>query len=1042
MPREVAVKVLPEELASDPERLRRFEREARAASALSHPNIVTIYEVAQADQTSFIAMELVEGKTLRELAAGAALPFRKILSLAPQIAEGLARAHSAGIVHRDLKPENVMVTADGIVKILDFGLAKLTHPQTDSGQTVPGSTVSAATRPGIAMGTVSYMSPEQASGHPVDYRSDQFSLGSMLYEMATGKPAFRRPTTAQTLASIIEDEPDPIGNLAPKAPAPLRWVIERCLAKDARDRYASTEDLARELAGLRDHVSDLSAGSGVAVEPALRRPSRRAVLACSAIVAGLAGMYVLGQRVQLAHTSSPRFRQLTFRGAGIGTARFAPDGQTIVFTSQTEGRPPELLSMRLDGPEVRPLGLPPAQILSISSSGEMAILLLRPFALYPRIGHMAFEQFVYRDPSLFDGTLAEAALAGGAPSELLENVMFADWAPNGTDLAVVRSSGNGRRLEFPIGNPIYSKEETFMNHPRVSSSPRGVAFKDWGEVLLKDSREAVRRLGPGTGFEIAWSEKTGEIWYNVAAQQTEIRAVTPGGRDRLVATLPGDFILYDIATDGRVLLGRLVETTEILGSFPSEPRERNLSYFDMSVANALSATGDTLLFGDVFRPEWASSPSGSYLRKTDGSPPKRLRDGVGLALSPDGRFILRNFVALEQPIDRFILMPTGPGETKKVSWGRIAFDWIDGHAGFFPDGKRVFFAGVEANRDRRVWVQDIETGGPRAADAARRYATRAARQRAFRLRARAGLFWRLYPTDEMGEPQRVVGILPGEEPFGSTPDGKWLYVRGPDELRPGESLMVTRVYRLDPWTGHRELWKEIPPANPRTGGGDLDDPLLRGRKDLRLDPHSVLDGARARGGFEVGAPRLTMGDSSHSRISSTPPASARLGACDAEMPDQSPAPRAAGRLVAVREQPPRVRRDDRAGVREDGVCRVCVVLPDQGDVRRAVEDRDATGHDDLEGSLTVVAHRPRSGVGLRGDRAAETDRLLPGDGSVFVERDRPRAGDGKSAGCSNPRSGRDVSERPGHAAVGAAVVVAVGQRGGRDGQGKGGERMR
>ncbi len=245
--REVAVKVLPEELASDPERLRRFEREARAASALSHPNIVTIYEVAQADQTSFIAMELVEGKTLRELAAGAALPFRKILSIAPQIAEGLAKAHSAGIVHRDLKPENVMVTGDGIVKILDFGLAKLTHPQTDSGQTVPGSTVSAATRPGIALGTVSYMSPEQASGHPVDYRSDQFSLGSMLYEMAAGKPAFKRPTTAQTLASIIEDEPEPIGSAAPKTPAPLRWVIERCLSKEPKGRYASTEDLAREL---------------------------------------------------------------------------------------------------------------------------------------------------------------------------------------------------------------------------------------------------------------------------------------------------------------------------------------------------------------------------------------------------------------------------------------------------------------------------------------------------------------------------------------------------------------------------------------------------------------------------------------------------------------------------------------------------------------------------------------------------------------------------------------------------------------------------
>jgi len=201
--RDVAIKVLPADLAADPERLKRFEREARAASALSHPNIVTIYEVGRAEATSFIAMELVEGRTVRGLLAEG-VPLRRLLGIASQVAEGLTRAHEAGIVHRDLKPENVMVTKEGLVKILDFGLAKLTYPEQGSGQTASAMTVSAATRPGIALGTAAYMSPEQASGHPVDFRSDQFALGSMLYEMATGGPAFKRATMAQTMAAIID----------------------------------------------------------------------------------------------------------------------------------------------------------------------------------------------------------------------------------------------------------------------------------------------------------------------------------------------------------------------------------------------------------------------------------------------------------------------------------------------------------------------------------------------------------------------------------------------------------------------------------------------------------------------------------------------------------------------------------------------------------------------------------------------------------------------------------------------------------------------
>jgi serine/threonine protein kinase len=257
--RDVALKVLPEEVASDSSRLHRFEKEARSASALNHPNIVTVYEIGSEGPVSYIAMELVEGKTLRELLFAGALPLRRLLQVGAQVAEGLARAHDAGIVHRDLKPENVMVTKDGLVKILDFGLAKLTQAGSgsDEASQLPTET---GTTPGAVMGTVGYMSPEQASAQPVDFRSDQFSFGSILYEMATGKRAFQKKTAVETLSAILNEEPEPVGTVSPQAPAPLRWIVERCLAKEPENRYAATRDLARDLATIRDRGSEAASG--------------------------------------------------------------------------------------------------------------------------------------------------------------------------------------------------------------------------------------------------------------------------------------------------------------------------------------------------------------------------------------------------------------------------------------------------------------------------------------------------------------------------------------------------------------------------------------------------------------------------------------------------------------------------------------------------------------------------------------------------------------------------------------------------------------
>ena len=330
--RDVAVKVLPEALAQDPARLSRFQQEARAASALNHPNIVTIHEIGRHGETAFIAMELVEGKTLRELTISGPMPVKRVLNVAAQVADGLAKAHSAGIVHRDLKPENVMVSKDGFVKILDFGLAKLVEPEPGEGSAMP-TVAPPETSPGTVMGTVGYMSPEQASGEDLDFRSDQFSLGSIVYEMTTGKKAFQRKTAAETMSAIIREEPEPVARLRPDLPLPVRWILERCLAKDREERYASTRDLARDLASVRDHISEVTSGA----ESMLAAPGkskRRTVPAAAALVLAAAAL-VAGALVSRALAAkappAPSFKRLTFRGLQLANARFSRDGQSIVY---------------------------------------------------------------------------------------------------------------------------------------------------------------------------------------------------------------------------------------------------------------------------------------------------------------------------------------------------------------------------------------------------------------------------------------------------------------------------------------------------------------------------------------------------------------------------------------------------------------------------------------------------------------------------------------------------------------------------------------
>jgi predicted ATPase len=356
--RVVAIKVLRGQDSPTKEHLDRFEREARSASALNHPNIITIYELGQVDSTHYIAMELVAGKTLRELINFGSMPMRKIIQIAAQVADGLAKAHEAGITHRDLKPENLVVSEDGVVKILDFGLAKLASRGEEPSQTT--TIVDSQTKPGAVMGTLEYMSPEQADGRSVDFRSDQFAFGLVLYEMVTGRRAFRKSTGSATLLAIIQENPVPIASLNSEAPAPLCWVVERCLAKEPEKRYASTRDLVQDIAAIYDRFAELQA-KPVGTHPSNLPTQRTAFVGRDKEVAS-AKELLLRHDVRLVTVTGP---------AGIGKTRLALE----VAREMAEYFPAGIFFVPLAGvgdPALLPVFL--AQALNIRATGGQAPL--------------------------------------------------------------------------------------------------------------------------------------------------------------------------------------------------------------------------------------------------------------------------------------------------------------------------------------------------------------------------------------------------------------------------------------------------------------------------------------------------------------------------------------------------------------------------------------------------------------------------------------------------------------------------------------------
>src|SRR5215472_15144185 len=368
--RDVAIKVLPASYSQDADRLRRFEQEAQAAGALNHPNITAVHDLGSHEGAPYIVTELLEGETLRTRLSGGAIPVRKAVDYSVQLAKGLAAAHEKGIVHRDLKPENIFLTNDGRVKILDFGLAKLTQPEGQlAGQTnLP--TAPANTEPGVVMGTLGYMSPEQVKGKPADQRSDIFSFGAILYEMLSGSRAFHRDSAAETMSAILREEPPDLSATNRNVQPGLERIVRHCLEKNPEERFYSARDIAFDLEAL-------SATSGVPAAASAAGVSKRRQLlpglVLAAIVAALAIGYLVGKGRGTG--APPRFRQLTFRRGTVWSARFGSDGKTILYSASWEGEPTAMFVCSPESPESRPLGIPGADVLAVSATGDMAVSL-------------------------------------------------------------------------------------------------------------------------------------------------------------------------------------------------------------------------------------------------------------------------------------------------------------------------------------------------------------------------------------------------------------------------------------------------------------------------------------------------------------------------------------------------------------------------------------------------------------------------------------------------------------------------------------------
>jgi eukaryotic-like serine/threonine-protein kinase len=779
--RDVALKLIRPASSNNPDHLRRFELEARAAAALNHPNIVAVYDVGFSEGSPYIVCELLEGKTLRTRLAAGALPVRLAVDYALQIVQGLIAAHDHRIVHRDLKPENLFVTTDGRVKILDFGVAKLQSTPEESGRSVEELTT--VTKSGAVVGTVAYMSPEQLRGKPVDHRSDLFSVGAILYEMLTGRRAFRGETEVDTITAVLREDPPETNLEQASVPVSFQQVVRHCLEKEPENRFQSARDLAFAL----ETLFEASGGRTTRI----RVPRRQATMVPWAVAGVLliATLLLLGKQWRQ-ETISPSYVRLTFEEGTLYSARFTPDFRTVVYGAAWDGKPLQLFSTVGDSLLSQPLNVPDANLLAISRTGELAVTL-----------HAAHQGAHLETEG---GTLARTPLAGGSPREVLEDVAWADWDPNGELAAVHRVQGRDR-IEYPIGHVLY-QSNGWISHLRFSPQADKIAFMDhpslWddrGSVFLIDLSGHLSVLTPEWKSEdgLAWSPDGREVWFTGAEKgiNRSLRGVTMSGQVRKILSLPAGMTLEDVAPDGRVLVSRDDERLA-LATAARDGKSVDLSWHDWNIAKDISRDGQSILFEDSS--EAAGAQYSIAIRKIDGTSPVRLGEGSAGGLSPDGKWAIS--ILTGKP-GRVTLVPIGAGQPRTIATPGLE-QIANGSAHFLADGKRISINASEPGHGVRCYLVDLGGGKPIPITPEGIPGGLVSPDGQSILASDAGGL-ALYPLG--GTPHLIPDLEPGFTPLQWSEDKKAFY-----GYRRGQ--VPTKVYKVDLATGKKTVIQELQPA--------------------------------------------------------------------------------------------------------------------------------------------------------------------------------------------------------------------------------------
>jgi len=759
---DVALKILPPAFAESADRLRRFELEARATGALTHPNLLTIFDIGTHGGLPFIVSELLEGSTLRDR-LGRPLAPRRAVDYALQIARGLAAAHEKAIVHRDLKPENIFITSDERVKLLDFGLAKVLAD--DAGSAAETQQRAASdTHSGAVIGTAAYMSPEQVRGQSVDHRSDVFSFGVVFHEMLAGRRPFDRTSSIETMNAILHDDPAP---LPATVPPPLERIAVHALEKSPAQRFQSFRDIIFAL-------ETFSGSDESAVIPKSRTTKTRQAKRSEPAVRDVA------------------YHRVTFRRGFIMSARFASDG-SIVYGATWEDQPLEIYSALPGSPESRPVGLPSADVLSVSQSGEIALSLGRRFTL----GWVT------------SGTLARVPLFGGAPRELCEDVQDADWSPDGRALAVIRHSHGGHVIEYPLGNPIFESGQWISN---IRVSPKGdrLAFLEhqlWGDdggcvvVIDRAGERLIASTPSSSSGGLAWTPKGDELWSSAmtAGQGRDVTAVSMTGRERIVLPIPGRSSVHDISPDGRLLIAVENARREVIVGARGAEWERNISWLDWPFPTGLSPDGTRILIEEQGSAR-QHDENVVYIRNVDGSPAVRLGEGRARSFSPDGRWV--GIRTADKTID---IVPTGAGTSRRVAVPALeSYSWWL----WMPDGQRLVIFGNEPGSSNRHFELPIDGSAPPRPITPAGSGWMAAFSPDSEQIAFAAPDGRLMIAPVAGgEPVAVAGCEKGEAPLQWSDDGGSLFV-----CRPGR--LQTSIDRIEIATGSRSPWQLLRPGDP------------------------------------------------------------------------------------------------------------------------------------------------------------------------------------------------------------------------------------